>query len=346
MTGSRLLTLSLALASASRLSGQASSGVVTGTAKIEESGAPIPFALVRLVPTDTQSIAGRQQITNAQGRFQFISVAVGTYRLQLLRIGYRPVLSPIIDVRTGETIDQQLIGSMVGLPLPRVVVYAEGTCLTADRAAGDPYVATLWEDVRKGVEVRRAFDQRYRYKRALSQSSELVVPSRTPTHRQRTDTIVSEPDSVLVREEHARARRSAEGFGRGNTLGLPDEKEVLDDTFLRTHCIVPAAIEADGATGIQFRQSSKPNDGFGLQGTIWVDAATRLMRRLELEYLNGDERFGQVIVAYADVAVAGTTLRLPTTGSFSTRLLQAPRGTTATGTIAFSYWGFEEIRPK
>jgi hypothetical protein len=70
------------------------------------------------------------------------------------------------------------------------------------------------------------------------------------------------------------------------------------------------------------------------------------MRRLELEYLDGDKPFSNLTVEYANVAVAGTMLRLPTTGSVSLRPLQAPRGTTVTGAISFLYWGFEEVRPK
>ena len=77
-----------------------------------------------------------------------------------------------------------------------------------------------------------------------------------------------------------------------------------------------------------------------------MDSATRFMRRLELEYLNGDKPLGNVTVEYRDVAVAGTALRLPVAGSVSLRPLQAPRGTTVMGTFSFNYWGFEEIRPK
>ena len=341
-----LASVWLALAPLALVQGQPTSGVVRGVAKSEESGAPIPFALVRVVPVDSQSAGGRQSITNAQGQFQFQSVPAGKYRLQLLRIGYRPVLSPVVEVRAGETSEIDLRGSMIGLPLPTVVVYGEGECLGGERAASDPYLAALWQDVREGVEVRRGFDQRYRYKRALSEASETIVPSRPTIRRQRADTVVSEPDSVLVREERARARHASDGFGKGNNLALPEERELLDDTFLHTHCIVPAVLDSNGATGIQFRETSRSRDGFGIRGTIWVDSPTRLMRRLQLEYLNGDTPIGHVAVEYADVAVTGTALRLATTGSFSTRLLNAPRGTTATGILTFTYWGFEEVRPK
>ena len=338
--------MSIAFAFGASALASAQTGGVTGVARGEESGAPIPFVLVRLLPTDSQSVGGRQEITNAEGRFRFTSVLAGSYRLQLLRIGYRPVLSPILEVRAGATTEQEVRASMTGLPLPPVVVYGEGTCLTGDRANGDPYLATLWEDIRKGVEIRRAFDQRYRYKRALVQTSEVAVPSRAITKQQRADTVVNEPDSALVREARVLAQRAAEGFGKGNNLILPNEKELVDDSFLRSHCLLPATLEADGATGIRFRQAAPRRDGFGLQGTIWVDAATRLMRRLELEYLNGDKPFSNVTVEYTNVAVAGTTLRLSTTGSFSLRPLQAPRGTTVTGTFSFTYWGFDDVRAK
>jgi hypothetical protein len=342
------MSIFVSIAGAVPVSGQGTSGAVRGVAKSEDGSSPIPFALVRLLPADSQSAAARQGITNAQGRFQFDSVPVGAYRLRLLRIGYRPVLSPVIDVRAGETIEHELRASMTALPLPTVVVYGDGACLSRERAASDAYLSSLWDEVREGIEIRRAFDLRYRYKRELAQSSETLVPNRQTMRRQRADTVASEPDSVLVREARVRARREAEGFGKGNSLTLPDERELFDDAFLRTHCLEPAVLDTAGATGVRFRQTAevRGGGGFGLRGTIWVDSANRFMRRLELEYLNGDKPLGNVTVDYRDVAVAGTALRLPVAGSVSLRPVQAPRGTTVMGTFSFNYWGFEEIRPQ
>ena len=341
-----LTSVSLALAPTLSVHAQAAAGAVRGVAKTQQDSTPIPFALVRLVLVDSENAGGRQSITNEQGQFQFTSVPVGRYRLQLLRIGYRPVVSPVIEVSANETSAQELRGSMIGLPLPTVVVYGDGACLTGDRVANDPYLTTLWDDAQMGVQIRRAFDERYRYKRELFQTNEIAVPSRPVEKRQRADTLASEPDSVHVRYERLRAKRAAEGYGKGNHLILPDERELLDDTFLHTHCILPGVLEAGGSTGIRFRQASPRRDGFGLQGTIWVDSETRLMRRLELEYLNGDKPFSHVSVEYADVAVAGRTLRLPTMGVFSLQLPEAPRGTTGTGHLTFRYWGFEEVRAR
>lgn len=342
-TLSRLLVVALTLGVAHPAAAQNTFGGVRGVARSDADSTPIPFVLVRLLPSDSQAPAARQGITNTQGRFQFDSVPAGAYRLQLLRIGYRPVLSPPIQVRAGETSDHDLRASMIGIPLPTVMVYAEGTCLTGDRVASDPYLSALWEEVRSGVEIRRAFDRRYRYQRVLSQTSETLVPSRAVARRQRADTLVNEPDSVEIREERTRTRRAAEGFGKGNSLILPDERELTADTFLVTHCIVPAVLDSGGASGIRFRETSRGR-GFGIQGTIWVDAASRLMRREEIEYLNGDKPFSDITVEYENVAIGGTSLRLPVTGSGWIRPLEAPRGTTATIALSFGYSRFEDMR--
>jgi Carboxypeptidase regulatory-like domain len=206
-----LVTVVLTLGAVRPANGQDTVGGVGGAATSDEDGTPIAFALVRLLPDDSTGPASQQSLPNAQGQFHFRSVPPGAYRLQLLRIGYRPVLSPVIDVRAGETSEQVLRASMVGFPLPTVMVYAEGTCLAGDQVARDPYLTALWKDVRNGVEIRRAFDRGYRYRRVLDQAYDTRVPSRTVVRRQRADTVVNEPDSVDIREQRARARRASEG---------------------------------------------------------------------------------------------------------------------------------------
>jgi hypothetical protein len=80
----------LVLGTVSAPDASAQRSVVEGVARAEDGGAPIPFALVRLVPADsTASPSGTppQGITSADGRYRFVGVAAGRYRVQLLRIG-------------------------------------------------------------------------------------------------------------------------------------------------------------------------------------------------------------------------------------------------------------------
>lgn len=324
---------------------QAPTGVVRGVAKLSEDSTSIPFALVRLIPVDTNS-RSREVITNAQGRFQFAAVPAGAYRLQLLRIGYRPAVAPVVEVRAGATTDQDLRGSMVGLPLPSVVIYADSACLTSDSVVNNPYLNALWDDIRRGIEIRRAFDLRYRYVWEATDSGQDATPSQPVKQRDTTYTFRNEPNVVLARAARLRKQRTAEGYGSGDRFYQLDERELLDDEFLRDNCIAPSRDDNAGLLGVAFRQVSTRRRGFGLRGTIWVDASTRIVRRIDTQYLNGDQPVATVTTEYADVAVAGTTLRLRVSAVYSLQLQQAPRGRTASGTMKFRYWGFDEVPPK
>jgi hypothetical protein len=67
------------------------------------------------------------------------------------------------------------------------------------------------------------------------------------------------------------------------------------------------------------------------------------MRRLELEYLNGDTRISEITIDYADFPVDNGALRLPSSGGYS---LRPPRGLRVTGSLKYSYWGFRELGSK
>src|SRR6185436_2702674 len=83
----------------------AQTATLEGHARAEEGGAPVQFALVRLVRADASPLPSDsppQGMTNADGRYRFDGVAPGRYRVELLRIGLQPVLSDPVHVAAGE----------------------------------------------------------------------------------------------------------------------------------------------------------------------------------------------------------------------------------------------------
>src|SRR5688500_3155947 len=108
-------------------------GAIEVHARAEEGGAPVQFALVQLVRADSSPSpvdSPPQGITNADGRYRFDGVAPGRYRVQLLRIGFRPTLSDPVQVEAGKTVQVELRAASQALVLPPVTVTAE-TCVTA-----------------------------------------------------------------------------------------------------------------------------------------------------------------------------------------------------------------------
>jgi hypothetical protein len=330
----------------------AQTGTVEGHARAEQGGASVPFALVRLVPADSSPLpdSSPQSITNADGRFRFESVAPGRYRVQLLRIGFRPFLSDPLQVAAGETVKLELRVASEPLVLPPVTVTAD-ECVSAAKLKRHPQLQTLWQQARDGASVRTELMARYRYHVSqYEESYELQADGAgapgTIDHR-----YVSDPRSAVKNAARNREQRLSRGYyGPSNNLGdgfyVPNELDVLHEDFLKTHCFVPEAARGAGEVGLRFRPLLTRRNFLDILGTIWLDSATYLVRRLELEYVDFDESRGTVRVDFADVGVAGGTLRMPVGGAFTMRPSRKNPSRRSEGKFTFTYSGFEEVPPR
>jgi len=325
---------------------QEAHGTAEGVARDARDGTPLPLLLVRLLPTGPGAVP-RGVVTDAEGRFRFEGVPAGEYRLQVEQIGYERTQSPVLRVRAGQTLFHEIRGSARPVQLEGVTVHG-GRCLTADQLASDGDLSALWNEAKKGVETRRAFNLQYRYTRIMRQDIRARWRIRGTTRTEKVDTFVNKPDSVLVREQRRRARLRANGYMDGGYLTLPSETDLLDDEFLRDHCLEPSFDEVEGAFVLRFRPVRTRRDGVGIRGVITVDAQSYLIRRLDFDYLRGDRPFGASYVVYEDLAVAGSTLRLPARGGGSARAEGVGRVAAlgASSTFTFHYGGFDRTGPE
>lgn len=319
-------------------------GSVEGVATSAEDGAPIPFALLRLLPTAPRPDTLRQG-TGARGGYRFTGVPAGEYRLQLLRIGRQPVLSPVLQVRAGEPLRHDLRAATQAVQLATVRVRANATCLTTPQLAEEPRLAALWNEVRNGVEIRRAFEHRHRFTRIMRQDILIDRVVGRSGRQTRADTLVSEPDSVDVRDARRAARNRERGYQDGNLLVLPYEKELLSDEFMRAHCMETEVAQAEGLLGIRFRPVQR-REGTDVRGTIWVEEGSYQIRRLDVEHLRGGDAFSWMHLDYADVLVGGSAIRLPTGGDLKADLglaatIMNVRGGTAR--LAYTYRDVAEV---
>lgn len=320
-------------------------GTAEGVARTAADGEPLALLLIRLLPAAAPGATPRDVVTDAQGRFRFESVPAGEYRLQVEQIGYERTQSPVLRVRAGETLFHEIRSAARPVLLEAVTVVG-GQCLTADRLAEDPELAVLWNEARKGVQTRRAFDLQYRYMRVMRQDIATRWRIRGTTRRVEQDTVVSEPDSVTLREQRRHARHREVGYVEGERMHLPYETELLDDAFLRDHCLEPSFEEAEGTYVLRFRPVRPRRDGADVRGAIHVDAEGFAIRRLEFEYLRGGRPFATSYLEYEDLSIAGSTLRLPVRGGAAMRTFGVGRmaATGATATLAYEYGGFQRVR--
>jgi hypothetical protein len=328
------------------------SAVVQGVARAEDGGAPVQFALVRLIRVDSSTLPSEgppQGLTNADGRYRFEGVAPGRYRVQLQQIGFRPVLSDPVQVAVGQTVhlDLRVASQPLTLPPATVTVTADA-CVTAKALKDHPQLQTLWQQARDGASVRTALMARFRY-HVLSHEESYELKADGPTAPGTLDqTYFSDPRWAVKTAARNREQRLSRGYyGPTNDIGdgfhVPNELDVLHEDFLKTHCFVPAAVRGVGEVGLRFRPLSTRRNFLDILGTIWLDSATYLARRIELEYIDGVESRGTFRVDFADVQVGGGTLRMPVGGAFAMRPSRKNPARRTEGKVTITYSGFEEV---
>jgi hypothetical protein len=337
------------LAAASPVTAQQPGGVVEGMARNANDGTPLPFLLIHLVPSAPQpGVAAQRVLTDASGRYRAEGVPAGEYRLQVEQIGYERSVSPPVRVEAGATLQQDVRGAMVPIQLAGLTVRAGGGCLTGARLGEEPELATLWNEAKKGVEIRRAFDLQYRYTEILRQEGQMRWRFKGPSPIVRADTATNEPDSVLVRERRRMAAHRARGYGTQSgsfILALPAELDMMSDEFLQTHCLETGIDRGEGTLALRFRPVQSQRNQIALRAAIWLDDSTYQIRRLEFEHFQNGRSIANTHVDYRDVTVGGSRLRLPSSGRVEGR----PSGrlglllTGVAATLTYSYRGFEQV---
>jgi hypothetical protein len=312
---------------------------VRGTVRNEGDSASIPHTLIRLDQlSDSVWVERRQRLTSATGVFQFIGVDVGTYRIRLLRIGYLPTQSSQFTVGTEDTVRVDLDVASRPVQLATVIVRSDQGCVRGTDLDSEPAVAELWRQARLGTETRRQFENEYSFWRVLQQEVRLDRRFGGARTQNRTDSTFSIPDSAKVRAERRRARNERNGYGSGGVLTLPNEMDLLDESFLETHCFKSEIEVAGDRRELRFEPAGvRPGNRIDIRGSIWLNSQTYQVERLALEYLRGEDVVGEATLNYTDVVVAGRSLRMPSGGTAMVRPTGAASMTVRRATAIFSY---------
>jgi len=287
-------------------------GVVEGSAVTAGGGAPITFALVRLIPRAGGE--ARSTLTRDDGRFRFTGVRPGAYRLLLERIGFHAEAADSVTVPPGGTVEHTFRSAPRALTIAGVAGAA--ACYTEGQLERDPELASLWREAQKGMETRRAFDQEYIY------SFRMVQLTRREMRDPPDSTVQDTTRNLVVNDPRSRGRRMGsgwDGFGRSEGIRLdvrvPDGAEILAPGFLRRHCLesgfIPLEIGTDSVWEFTFRPLRPDQQRFELRGAVRVDRRTFQVHSMALEYLRGREPFVYAEIFFGNARVDTGILRLP-----------------------------------
>ncbi len=273
------LRFALATTAVLLTAGSASAQVVRGVVMEEIGQKPVSGAMVLLIDHDDRIVA--KVLTGAAGGFSFDSDNPGRFRLRVERIGFETVVSDPFDVPVTGTF-QTVAVRVRAVEIPGLDV--EGAPRCEVRPEEGKATARVWEEVRKALQAAAwtLDSQIYMYtlmrvERELDSKGKQIVREARYFNRSRAP-FVSQPADVLVER----------GFVRADSVGTvyfaPDAEALLSDPFLDTHCMGLRQGER-GLIGLTFepvRDRRVPD----IAGTIWLDAATATLRRLEFRYVN------------------------------------------------------------
>jgi len=255
------------------------------------------------------------------------------------------LLSDPVQVAAGGTVQLDLRVASEPLVLPPVTVTAD-VCVSGKRLEEHPQLQALWEQARNGASVRTELMGRFRY-HVLSHEESYELTAAGPTAPGTIEQpYVSDPKWAVKNAARNREQRLSRGYygpSKDPRAGfyVPNELDVLHEDFLKAHCFVPPAARGVGEVGLRFRPLRTRRSFLDVLGTIWLDSVTYLARRLELEYVDFDESRGTVRVEFADVPVAGGTLRMPVRVAFAMRPSRKNATRRTEGKVTITYAGFE-----
>lgn len=258
--------------------------IVRGTVREAESGRAIESGVVTLLDAAGASI--RAVLSDSLGEFGLRAPSPGAYRLRFERLGFRPVTTDRFTLDEGETETRPIRAAAVSVSLERIVVTDRPRCRVLPEA--DTVTARVWSAVRGVLASAAAGETGWypyvtieRFERDYDYRRKLVTKERKWTQTgSSTAPFVAIAASFLEKEGFVVRDRDTV------TFYAPEARTLIAEEFLRTHCFrVRDERTERGRVGLDIEPVPRryvPD----IKGTLWLDAATGELRRLDFVYVN------------------------------------------------------------
>jgi hypothetical protein len=273
-----LRVLALALLGARGLSAQIIRGVVVEQA----NDVPVREVLVRLLDRDGRTVS--RALSDEQGRYRLVANP-GTYRIQTLRIGYRPVLSAELALKAGDEIQHTITVANLPFSLDRVTIAAQRSC----GSMSDSAVASVWEQARGALTAAALNTERRTLHATIRTYEQSTDPGQRRTMREwsRVDSGYVETPWRSLSIDSLRMVGYVYQRDKVITYNAPDLDVMTSDKFVEDHCfrLVKHATN-DSLIGVSFEPTRERSRVAGIRGDYWLDRRSLELRGLSFGYAN------------------------------------------------------------
>lgn len=282
MRSHRLLTAAfVTLGAAPMARAQTVAGVVADSA-----GTPVPGVVVLML--DSASNPAARALTNDRGEYRVATPRPATYRLQTLRIGFRPSTSEPIALLSGQEVTRRLVLTSIPMQLATIRVEGKSSC----RAIGDAATVAVWEQARTALtatqitaSARAVTATTLTYDRTLDAGARRVLAETASVNTQ----FVTQPWRSLPPQRAREVGYVTEAADGMVTYWAPGLDVLLSNQFIEDHCFRLVNASDKRRIGIAFQPTPERQNRreiAELRGTLWLDRASAELRRLEFRYVN------------------------------------------------------------
>lgn len=222
--------------------------------------------------------------------FRYFAVTPGKYRFRVRQVGYIPVDTTLtLSAANAEPV---FFLVKVAATLAEVHVTAPvRLCIVPDETGfvDDADLATVLDEARKNADRERLLRRSYPFEYKLAQSHD-TYDLQSRTHQIMYDTITfRSDDSWRYRKGRVLSGDRSKLFGEVRVMRLPTLTDLADKRFLAAHCFKYAGISDEDSIAthrIDFEPTSdiKTPD---VEGSIFIDSATYIIRRAEFRLTRG-----------------------------------------------------------
>ncbi len=248
------------------------------------TGAALGGALVTL-----ESEAGKRLVralADERGRSAVTAPGVGRYRIRVDAIGYQGIVSEVVALAAGVTLERAVQLDAAPLNLNELVVASSRPAQCSIDEAEGTVAARLWDEARKaltGTEITRSsratnFEVRT-FERRIDARGRVIGESSETRRGPSIRPFVAASADSLHRLGYVQARSD------GIWFHAPDAELLLAEQFLDDHCFRPTAPDSNGTTriGLEF-EPTKDRQVSDVRGVLWLDARTLELRTMEFSY--------------------------------------------------------------
>jgi hypothetical protein len=255
----------------------------SGLVRAEATGFPLPYTAVLVEPL------GRERFTDQGGWFRHFAVPAGKYKVRLRQLGYIPVDTTIT---ISSNFDYAFFLVKVPSTLAEVQVTAPPRrCIVPEENGyvDDPDLTTVLGEARKNAERERLLRRTYPFEYKLAQAHD-TYNVETRTHRVVYDTITfRSDDDWRYRKGRVVSEDQNKLFGTVRVMRLPTLTDLADVRFLTAHCFKYSGLsEEDSIPTHRIDFAPLPEiKAPDVEGSIFIDSATYLIRRAEFRLTRG-----------------------------------------------------------